>query len=334
MPIISSELHLCLGAVSSTASANGGRMTSTRAIDGVLNNVFPNIGFAERSNGGTVRRKIFWKIANDEDLTALSPRVWQDKPTVGGEYAYFVAGTQRNFESDLTGSERKYGVAALSADVSSGASTIHLTLENAALSGCFQNGDKIRITDKTDAEQISGNEEFHTINGAPTVDGTSVTITLTGTLANVYTVASGSRVSSVYMPSDVACSVSNWAETLGGTYNEGTYPALCDNIGTIEQTWTLTFTSATAFSVSGDTVGIVGTGTTGADYAPSNPSFTKPYFTLRAAGWGGTQVAGNTLVFQTHPAAVPIWCVRVTPAGTPEVSASIISPVLYVESAA
>lgn len=334
MAIIASELHLYLGAVSATASANGGRMTATRAVDGVVNNAFPNIGYAERSSGGTVRRKVFFKIANDDDLTALAPRIWQDKPTAGGEYAYFVAGSQRNFESDLTGSERKYGVAVLAANVSAGASSISLTLEHSALSGIFQNGDTIRISDKTDSEQVAGNEEFHTISGAPTVNGTSVTIAIAGTLANAYTTASGARVSSVYAPSDIACSVSDWAETLGGTYNETTYPVVCDNIGTVEQTWTITFTSATAFSCSGDTLGAVGTGTVGADFAPSNPSWTKPYFTLRSAGWGGTQATGNTLVFQTHPAAVPLWGVRVTPAGTQEISSSIISPVIYVESAA
>lgn len=333
MAILSSELHLYNGTVSSTTSVNGGRMTSSRAIDGVVNNVFPNIGFVERTDGGTTRRKVFFKIANDADITATAPRIWLDKPTSGGEHAYFVAGTQRNVESDLSGSERKYGVANLSANANSGASTVTVTLENSALSSIFQSGDTIRITDKTDAEAVSGNEEWHVINGAPTVDGTSVTITLTGTLSNSYTTASGARVSTVYEPDDILCTVTNWAETLGGTYNEGSYPVVCDNIGTVEQTWTLTFTSATAFSVSGDVVGSVGAGTVGADFAPTNSTWNKPYFTLRAAGWGGTQATGNTLVFQTHPAAVPLWVIRVTPAGTSEISSSTISPVIYVESA-
>jgi hypothetical protein len=333
MAIQNSELLLYLGTPSATASVNGGRMTATRAVSGVVNNAFPNIGYAERTSGGRVRRKVFYKIANDDDLSALTPRIWLDKPTIGGEYAFFIAGTQRNVESDLSGSERKYGAANLKTGVSSGGSTVVVTVEDAALTGIYQNGDTIRISDKTTATSLTGNEEFHVINGAPSVSGLDVTLTLTGTLANAYTAAAGTRVSSVYMPADVACSISNWAETLGGTYNEGTYPVLPDNIGTVEQTWTVTFSSATAFSVSGDTVGSVGSGSTVADFAPTNASFSKPYFTLRAAGWGGTQVSGNTLVFQTHPAAVPLWVDRYTPAGTSEISSSIISLVLYCESA-
>lgn len=333
MAIINSELHLYLGAVSENSSANGGRMTTTRVVSGVVNNALPNIGYSERTGGGRVRRKVFFKVANDADLTALSPRIWLDKPTAGGEYVFFYPATQRNVEADLTGSERKYGAAYLASNATAGSSTIVVTLENAALAGIFQDGDTIRVTDKVNAGSSTGNEEFRTIDGAPVVDGLTVTITLESALSNSYATSSGSRVSTVYAPASVACSIDNWVETLGGTYDETTYPVLGDNIGTIEQTWTLTFTSTTAFTVSGDTVGVVGTGNVSTDFAPTHPAYGKPYHTLRAAGWAGTQAIGNTLVYQTHPAAVPLFIDRVTPAGTGEIASSIASLVMNCESA-
>jgi hypothetical protein len=39
-------------------------------------------------------------------------------------------------------------------------------------------------------------------------------------------------------------------------------------------------------------------------------------FTLRAAGWGGTWAAGNTITFHLHPSAQGIWLKEVVPAGT------------------
>ncbi len=127
---------------------------------------------------------------------------------------------------------------------------------------------------------------------------------------------------SVYEPSDVECSVDNWVETAAGdgTYDETTYPVVTDNIGTVEETWTLTFTSATDFGVVGDSIGSVGTGSTAGDFTPSNAAFSKPYLTLDKDGWAGTWASADTVVFQTHPAAVPIWQKRVLPTDCPSLS--------------
>jgi hypothetical protein len=119
----------------------------------------------------------------------------------------------------------------------------------------------------------------------------------------------------VYQYGTVACSADNWVETaaVDGTYDETTYPLTLDNIGTIEQTWTLTFSSATEFEVVGDVVGSIGTGDTSTDFIPINEDWTKPYFTLDAYGWADTWQANDTVVFQTHPAAVPFWLAQHVP---------------------
>jgi len=202
----------------------------------------------------------------------------------------------------------------------------------------FQDGDTIRITDMATPTSSTGNEEELTISGTPSVSGNEVTITVAETLTNGYTggtlAAPITYVQSVYAPaSDLACTVDNWAETTSaGTYDETTYPVTGDNIGTMEQTWTLEFTDATNFTVVGDTIGSVGSGTTGSDFAPTNSAVSKPYFTLEAAGWGGTWAAGETIVFQTHPSAIAVWETRVVPAAASSMAGNGITAVLEGET--
>lgn len=335
MAILNSELKFYKPATVNDTSSNGGIM-STLAADYLTSGgsqiTFANVLASERASGSTKYRKVFMKVANDSDLTLSNPQVWLDAPTGADDWVVFFAGTQTDTQGDI-GSPRIYGAADLKTSITGGAtSTIVVTVEDTTVTGMFADGDTIRITDMTDPTSGTGNEEFLTVTGTPSVSGDEVTITVTSNVAASYT-AGSAWVQSIYSTSDVVCSVDNWVETLGGTYDETTYPVLCDNIGTIEQTWTITFTDATNFTVAGNTVGSLASGTTGGDYAPSNAEFTKPYFTLYSAGWGGTMVNGNTLVFQTHPATIPIWEKRVVPAAAASLSNNRVRLVIAGESA-
>jgi len=322
MAIIDSELVFYKSTMISDAdpAANGGRMSADQVVSGVVQNVWPHVFKAERAAGSTKYRKVWAKVDNDADLKLYGGRIFLDAPTPGDDYVVFFAAGRRDTQADITGSERIYGSAPLKADVAAGANTIQVTCEDASIVGIFQAGDTIRITDKATPDATTGNEEELVID-AVSVAGADVTITTATPLANSYTVAAGGRVSSVLLTGDVQASFDNWVETsTAGTYDEAGSPIVLDNIGTIEETWTLTFTSASTFQVSGDTVGDVGTGDISTDFAPQNPDWSKPYFTLAAVGWGGTWAAGDTIVFQTHPAAVPIWEKRVVPAGASSLS--------------
>ena len=334
MTILDSELQCYKSTTVNDTAANGGRMSNTQVISGVVQNVWPHVLKAERDAGSTKYRKLFYKIANDADETLLSSQLWLDAPTAAGDHVVMFAGTQRNTQADITGSERKYGAANLQANAVLGSNTLVVVVEDATLTGMFVNGDTIRVTDKLTPSSLTGNEEIHTINGVPVVSGTQVTITTTAVLANNYTTVAGGRVMALYNFGDVKCVVDNWVETsAAGTYDETTYPVRCDNIGTIEQTLTLTFSDASNFTVSGDTVGSLGAGTILADFAPQNPAFSKPYFTLDFEGFGGTWAAGNTIVFQTHPAAVPIWEKRVVPAASASLANNKVTSCVSGESA-
>lgn len=332
MTILSTELRAYYPATISDAAGNGGRISFNPITSGALQNVFPHVFRAERLAGSTKHRKVFFRVANDADETLFAPGIRLHAPTVGADWVYFRVGTQRNTQGDLTGSERKYGAGTLKTTVTAGGTTLVVTVEDASLTGIFANGDKIRVTDKATPTSSTGNEEELTITGTPSVSGLDVTITTSTALANGYTGGAAYVASTYYPAADLAGSVDNWAETGAGTYNESTYPVMTDNIGTAEQTWTLTFSDATNYTVVGDTIGSVGSGVVGTDFAPTNAAVSKPYFTLKAAGFGGTWAAGNTIVFQTHPPAIPIWETRVLPASAASMAGNGVTAVFEGET--
>lgn len=321
MSIVAAELIWRKSAEVSDATSNGGRMTATAAISGVKNNIWPDVPQAERAAGSTKYRKVFIHVANDADLALIAPKVYVETRTPGDDRVIFFAGTQRNTQSGITGSEQKYGAGVLNAGVTAGDTTITVLVE-AAGDALFVNTMKIRISDKANIA-ASGNEEFVTIVGSPSYSGNVATIVVTPALANSY-LGTVTKVASVYEPGDVRGVVASWVETGSGTYNEGTYPVLCDHIATVEQDWTLTFTSATAFTVSGDVVGSVGAGNVSSDFAPANSAYSKPYFTLRSAGFGGTWTTGDTITFKTSPAAIPLWYKRVVPVAAGSLSGNSV----------
>ena len=334
MTILQTELEYYKSNVVSSSATNGGRMSANQAISGVVNNVWPHVLQAERLTGSTLFRKLFLKVSNDNDETLLSSTVWNDLPTAADDWVVLFVATQRDTEAGITGTERIYGAGNLNTDVTAGGSTIIVDVDDATIVGIFADGDTIRITDMPDPDSPTGNEELLTITGVPSVVGTVITITVTGTLANAYTTASGTRIMSLLDAGDINCSVDSWVETSGsGTYDEVTNPLVTDNIGTVDETWTLTFTDATNFTVVGDSLGSVGSGTTGADFAPVNADFAKPYMTLEFAGWAGAWANGDTIVFETHPASFAFWLKREVPATCPPLANNKNTTVVSGESA-
>jgi len=149
--------------------------------------------------------------------------------------------------------------------------------------------------------------------------GNDVTLELTDSVANAYatdnTYVSGCIGDDDYQ---VAPASENWTVTsTGGTYDDTTYPLGLHCDGTEEDSWTITFTSATTFTCSGIKAGSVGTGSVGTDFTPTNPETGQPFFTLQMDGWGGVFTSGDTVTFQTHPAAFPIIWREIVPVGCP-----------------
>jgi hypothetical protein len=312
MPVIGTELKMYKSATVSDTTANGGRMGTTLVSSGVKNNIFPDVPESERTAGSTKYRKVFLKVEDSENLALQNPQIFMSQFTAATDRVIFFAGTQTNTQNEITGSERKYGAGQLAADRSSGQTSLTVNVEDAA-DAIFQNGDFIWISNGTIEQKL----EVQTVSW----NSNQATLTLASgnTLGGTY-LATNTYVASMYQPSDVQTSFDTWGEVGTGTYDETTYPPVLSNVGTVEDTWTLTFTSATNFSVSGANSGLVGTGTVSSSFAPNNPSMSAPYFTLNTLGWGGTWTSGNTVSFKTHPAAVPIWLRRTVPASAASLS--------------
>ncbi len=114
---------------------------------------------------------------------------------------------------------------------------------------------------------------------------------------------------------DQATWTSVWADTVSGSganaqYDDLHYPIEVLNRNAIKERWRVNFTSATAFQLYGENVGLIATGTTSADLTPVNPVTGEPYFTLRAAGWGSGWAAGNQLRFNIEAGCAPVWVAR------------------------
>ncbi len=336
MTIAQADLKAFYPAVVSDDDSCGGRISFNQITSGALQNVFPHVFRAKRVSGNLSypdHRKIFWRNCNDADETGYQPAQYLFRPNPSDAWVYKVIGTQRSTRSSLTGSEAKYGPGLLATTIVATNTVLVVNVKHADMTGCFAVGRPIRISDKALASSTTGNEEEFTPS-AVSVSGTQVTITIPSPgVANGY--AAGATVFSVYYPAsaELACSVDNWAETSSaGTYDESNYPVLCDNIGTAEQTWTLTMLSATTFSVVGDTVGNVGSGSTSGNFAPVNALVSKPYFTLESGGFSGTWAAGETIVFQTHPGAIPTHEFRCVPANCASMAGDGITLALEVET--
>lgn len=313
MAIVDADLQFFYPSVINDTDTNGGRMSHLPISTGVIENVFPNVPKAERLAGSQKHRKVFCKVNSDNSDVLYYPKVYLHAVTPADDRAHFVASSQRGTKADLTGSEDKFGAGVL---VSQSTTTLVIDVEDADLTDIFRATEEIIVTNKATPTSGTGTEETRTIVSIDSVVGARVTLTMSSALSNTY--AAGSKVASVYaIAASLACAVSNWVETSSaGTYDESGYPVVMNNRGTVEQTWTLTFLTATTFSVVGDTVGSVGSGSTAADFAPNNTNFTKPYFTLEAAGFGGTWAGGDTIVFQTHPISVPVFEIRDVDAAT------------------
>ena len=326
MAITRPELQLYRSQIFDDTPANGGRITPNEIIPSTSQNLFPDAGVTERAAGSDKFRKVFYKnnAASDEELKNVV--IYLEIPTPGDDRSYIFVGDQQNTQADLTGSEDLFGVGTLDSDVSGGATSIDVLVADGA-TDIFRNLEFIRISEKANLDAV-GNAEIVQIAAAPPVSvlGDVVTIPLATGLVNGYAAATPTYVSSIIQAGNLLPNFDNFLVTSvgSGDYDEITNPLPLSNRATIEQLWTATFSGATNFDVIGDIVGSVGSGSTAGDFSPNNPDWALPYFTLESAAFSGVWQAGDTIVFETHPGASPVWHERVIPAGAASISGNSI----------
>lgn len=102
---------------------------------------------------------------------------------------------------------------------------------------------------------------------------------------------------------------------LSAQYNEIQYPITVTNLGAVTERWAIRFRNTTQFELIGEHLGFIADGDVTTDFSPINPAVGQPYFTLRAAGWGGGWPQGGVLRINTVGALHPIGLARTVQQG-------------------
>lgn len=332
MSLVTTDIIFRRALAQDDTGTNGGRMAATALADGVKNALFSDVRQAERLAGSERWRKLFIHFAPSDLSQALDVRVIPYSPTPAGDSVVVYAGTQTDTQSVLTGSlpVRAYGVALLGSIVLAGQSALTVTLEPGA-PAIFSAGDAVYLTDKTSLSASAGAEEYATVASVGAASGGSQVVTLSAPIVNGY--GAGARLASVMQVGDVLPTLSGAAvvSATGGTLNASAvtlYPR-----STVADTWTLTFTSASAFNAVGQVSGSVGSGTVGGGFGPNNTNFGGSYFTLGAGALAGVWAVGNTVQFTTSPASIPLWLRRTVPANTMTFASNNFTLAVDLESA-
>jgi len=336
MPILDNEIIWRPAALMSdvTPAQNGGRMAFSQLVSGVKNNLFPDVSQSERLAGSTKWRKAFIHVNSAQDTALLNVRLFLDALTPAGDFVVFHLGSQTDSENQIAG--RPYGIGTLYAPVVGGATLLQVNCERnpeyAALQP-FRVGDRLRVSDRPSTGG-TGNEEWVTIS-AVSYDTDFATVDVAPALLNSYATANTLVSSVLELPSAMAGVTGVSVVSGSGSFDAATVGNLiAHNRGAVQENWTLTFTSATTFTMSGNTVGTLASpGSISADYAPLNPATGTPYFTIKAIAWAGTFQTNDTVTFATQPAAIPIWYRRQVPAGTFSLANDFCSLAIHGESA-
>lgn len=309
MAVLSTDIKFLKAVVNADGDSNGGRMSATEIQSGVTGNLIPSVSPTERQNGKTRYRKLFIKNNNSNNEIAQNSIAFLKIPTPANDRYRVLLGTGYDTELLAKNYANWLGSGYLAENLAAGPITevkVNAEITNEG----FYAGNTIRVADNT-------NEDYLTVLSVAW-NGTQATLTLNASqsISNSYTADQSTViVSACIVKGDLKPSESDWSvASMGGTYDHGTYPVGLYNIGTVDDEWTLIFTSATAFSVSGLYSGNVGAGNISTDFNPLNG--TSYFFKLEQEGFGGTWQTGDTITFKTISATVPVWAKEIVPAGS------------------
>ena len=301
----------------------------------VKQNLFQDVSHVKRLAGDVSKRKLFCKIAEDPWIELVDSDIFLDKLSEGNDCVMLqYTGSQRDYHNSISNA-RYYGISTLKNSVSQSATQIVVTLEHSSIASYqpIKPGDKLWISTQ-DYISGTGSFEWATVGGSESdviYSGADVTITIPSGLTYGWT--EGAKVASSFHINSVKPLLTGYSTTSvgGGFVPDNNYTV--NGVGTIEQDWTITFTSNAAFILSGDVIGSTGTGNTSTNFSPINEAFNKPFFVLNKNGWSGTFSTGDKVYFTTHPASVPIWAVRVVPENSESITISTTSIAISGESA-
>lgn len=162
--------------------------------------------------------------------------------------------------------------------------------------------------------------------------GNVATVQLEDTLLNDF-LSVNTKVGMCLELGDLIASIEEISTTFGNpSASIDTDEMYGDNLGSVEDTWTLSFYSTTQYSVVGSAIGSVGSSQISSNFNPTNADQSAPYFTIPTTAWDGTSYqAGDVVIFKTHPAAAAIWWKEVVPSATDPFSNNVVMLEAYIE---
>ena len=331
------EVKLFRALTNNDLGANGGRESYNEIVSGVMNNLFPNVSQGERTAGVTRYRKMFMRNTDDEQFFLFNSRFWVDKISTADDYYRIAVGTPTDTQADI-GAYKFVGTGRITVARTAGQTQIFVNFGDDDLDGVLVPGDKLYITSKKTVDDTGHDDEFAEIDSISWA-GSVATIGLVDPLQFSYPVSFVDVITyytrvAVYLELGDLTSFADAhvVTSASGTFDSVNNPVEGDNESTVEDSITVTFTSPTAFTVAGTFLGALGGGVIGSDFAPTNPSTSRPYFTIPSAGWGGSWIAADTLEFDTHPASGAIWVKEEVPAGAGAFSNNVVEMAFYGES--
>lgn len=207
------------------------------------------------------------------------------------------------------------------------------------LKGVLRAGMIVCLTEKESVDDIVNDWEFVEIS-AISWSGSIATITPTQNYTYSYPISHVdgeggtvyTRVCAVIELPDIVSSADNFVDGgLSGSFDDSLVEVY--NLGAEEDEITLTFTSATEFSVVGSKHGSYGFGSTGANFNPTNANTSSYYFKIPSTCWSGVFLTGDVLTFDVHAAAKAVWVKEVVPVATDSYSNNSVWFVVNGESA-
>jgi len=312
----SSELLFFKTTFSNVAAENGGPIIDTQCTPGGINNVFDHVLSDDRTSGLTTLRKIGLKIHQDGNGYLSTARMGIE-PTLGDDVVRMMAATASQYEDDLTGGETYYAGGVLVNAVTAGDQSLVIDVKELDCVDDIADGEKIYLTDKY-TPVSAGNGEYLTVNGTPSKSGTQLTIATDEEIANSYAAYSdgtGGKVCGVLEHGTVQAASSSIVQSRAGGFDFTSYPILLNNMGAINDSFTITLQDNSTFTCVSDRLGTLAAGSKSANYAPLHPEWNKPLFTLSMAGWDGatTHQLNDTITFDIVDAVAYVWEERIIP---------------------
>jgi len=341
--------------VINNTGSNGGDISQFKPASRSPSGVFPMAEPEVLVNGDTRYRKLHWHY--DVDATGkfmITPYASVNFPSVGGDHYYLIDATDVYTQGDIVGTERKYGAGLLSTAITAGDTTFNITVADATLN-TFQSGDVVKIQHILwdDINNVWGAVLTTTIEvQSVAVSGNTLTITCVNPITDAFVNLSNGEFNRVdsngfvieavaafsLLPfgdvnpatseREVYCKATASSVTsAGGSFDET--QVLCNARSTVDQVITLEFTSGSAFTATGNTIGAMGTGSILASFEPVNPDYSLPYLIIPPDAFSGTFTAGDTIDVTVKGAYVSFFSAQVIPPATDPYSNNLVTHVFY-----